>query len=218
MKSRMSEEDEHRDTTWNDALEKVIAKEGEQSEALYILHTRASDWARKRNDMFQIPQMVIALTTGFLSAISDVVPSVAIGAMSLVVGILGALNNYYKYGQRTENHRMVGQMYLKIYKNIEIELSLPVEERVDPDKLLPDLREKMSRIGELALPIPESVVRQFKHQFKDTKTSKPLIANGLDAVNVYKKENKPSTPSNATIPVTTTSADGSPRVKIGIRV
>lgn len=214
----MSDEDSHPDTTWNDALEKVIAKEGEQSEALYILHTRASEWARKRNDMFQIPAMILALTTGFLSAISDVVPPVAVGAMSLIVGILGALNNYYKYGQRTENHRMVGQMFFKIYKNIEIELSLPIAERVDPDKLLPDLREKMSRIGELALPIPESVVRQFKEQFKDTKTSKPLIANGLDAVNIYKKEVKPSTPSHATIPVTTTSADGSPKIKIGVRV
>lgn len=214
----MSDEDSHPDTTWNDALEKVIAKEGEQSEALYILHTRASEWARKRNDMFQIPAMILALTTGFLSAISDVVPPVAVGAMSLIVGILGALNNYYKYGQRTENHRMVGQMFFKIYKNIEIELSLPIAERVDPDKLLPDLREKMSRIGELALPIPESVVRQFKEQFKDTKTSKPLIANGLDAVSIYKKEVKPSTPSHATIPVTTTSADGSPKIKIGVRV
>lgn len=210
-------EDDRPDCNWNSALERVIAKEGEQSESLYILHNRASEWARKRNDSFQIPSMVLALTTGFLSATSDTVPPIAIGAMSLIVGILGAINNYFKYGQRAENHRMVAQMYLKIYKNIEIEMSLPIKERIDPDKLLPDLREKMSRIGELALPIPESVVRSFKEQFKDSITSKPLIANGLDPVNIYKEKESAKTPTSI-VPTTVRSADGSPKITIGVRV
>lgn len=209
--------EEHKDTTWNSALSQVIAKEGEQSEALYILHTRASEWAKRRNDYYQIPQMVIALTTGFLSAISDVVPPVAIGAMSLVVGILGALNNYYKYGQLAENHRMVAQMYLKIYKNIEIEMSLPTHQRIDPDKLLPDLREKMSRIGELALPLPDKVKQEFRAQFKDIKTSKPLLVNGLDPVKIYEEKSIPSQPSLVSI-ATPKTGGASPRITIGLAV
>ena len=208
---------EDRDATWNNALAMVVAKEGEQSEALYILHTRASEWAKRRNDYFQIPQMVIALSTGFLSAISDVVPPVAIGAMSLVVGILGAINNYYKYGQLAENHRMVAQMYLKIYKNIEIEMSLPVHQRIDPDKLLPDMREKMSRIGELALPLPDKVKQEFRAQFKDIKTSKPLLVNGLDPVKIYEEKSINSQPSLVSVPTPKTGG-ASPRITIGVAV
>ena len=200
----MAEDVEHPDTEWNSALELVIKKEGEQSETLYWLHHKASIWARKRNDYLQIPSILLATITGFFSATSDLVPPIAIGAMSLTVGALGTINNYYKFSQRAENHRMISQMYYKIYKQIEVELSLPISQRIDPDKLLVDLREKMTRIGELAVEIPEGIIALFKKQFPEKTISVPIIANGLDPIKIFQQVAVPATPQKPDIRITIT--------------
>lgn len=180
-------DDGHADRTWNDALAHVVKKEAEQSEALYILHYKASIWAKRWNDCLLIPASIISTITGFFSATSSLVPPVAIGACSVVVGILGFINSHYKYGQRAENHKLCSNMYHKIYKDLEVELSLPEKERNDPDKLIPELRAKMARIAEISEPIPESIITEFKKKHSSDKVSLPLIANGLNQVVIYKE-------------------------------
>ena len=178
---------EHPERTWNDALAAVIKKEAEQSEVLYILHYKASVWAKRRNDCLQIPIILISTLTGFFSASSDLIPPIGIGALSVLVSALGVINTYFKYSQRAENHKLCSNMYQKIYKDLEIELSLPENQRQDPDKILPELRSKMARIAELSEPIPEKIIAEFKKHFSESKVSKPLIANGLDPVKIYRE-------------------------------
>lgn len=196
---------DHPDRTWNDALAAVIKKEAEQSEVLYILHYRASMWAKTRNDWLQIPIILLSSITGFFSATNELIPPIGIGAMSVLVSALGVINTYFKYSQRAENHKLCSNMYQKIYKDLEIELSLPESQRQDPDKILPDLRQKMARIAELSHAIPESVITDFKHKYGESKVSKPLIANGLDPVKVY---NEPET----------FQVDNTPKPRISVRV
>jgi hypothetical protein len=90
---------------------------------------------------------------------------------------------------------------MKIYKHLEIELSLPVEQRTNPMKLLTDIRDKLSKISEVAPELPQSVIDNYRVKFKDTKTSKPLIANGLDEIDIYREVIKvvPSTPASPQI-------------------
>jgi hypothetical protein len=80
---------------------------------------------------------------------------------------------------------MSAQLYLKIYKKIEIELSLPIEQRMAPVKLLEEVRDKLARVGEVAPDIPESVLAEYKKQFHDGEAKKPIIANGIDKIVVY---------------------------------
>lgn len=181
---------------WNDALERVIKKEGEQAEALYWLHHHASAWARKRADWIQIPSIILATVTGFFSATSDLVPPVAIGAASVVVGILGTVNSYFKFSQRAEGHRITALFYHKVYKTIETQLALPVQQRVSAENFLRELRDEMARVGEAAPEIPERTVAQFKAHFHEGETSKPIIANGLDPIRIFKAERSvPPTPA-----------------------
>jgi len=181
--------------TWTEGLEKVIAKEGEQSEALFWLHHHSAAWAAKRNDWLQIPSICIATITGFFSATSELVPPVAIGALSVFVGILGTITSYYKFSQRAEGHRIASLLYLKTYKRIETELSLPISQRTDAELLLKELREEMSRVSETAPIIPEAIIARFKVEFKDGITSRPIIANGLDAIKIFKEPPRTPTPA-----------------------
>jgi hypothetical protein len=85
---------------------------------------------------------------------------------------------------------MSAQLYLKIYKKIEIELSLPQEQRMPPIKLLEEVRDKLARVGEVAPDVPELVIQEYKKQFHDGDTKKPIIANGLDKIIVYQAPEK----------------------------
>jgi hypothetical protein len=98
---------------------------------------------------------------------------------------MSTIMSYYKFSARAEAHRMSAQLYLKIYKKLEIEMSLPPDQRLPPVKLLEEVREKLARISEVAPDIPEQIISQYKKQFKDGDTKKPIIANGLDRIKVF---------------------------------
>lgn len=186
MESSSASVDEGR-IEWCDGFETVLKKEGEQAESLFWLHNKASHVASRNNDYIQIPSIVLQTVTGFLSATSGLVPPLALGAISIFTGILSTLLSYYKFSARAEGHRVVAQLYLKLFKKIEVEMALPIKQRTTPGSLLSEVREKLARVSEVAPDIPESVIRQYKIQFHDTETSKPIIANGLDEIIIYRE-------------------------------
>jgi hypothetical protein len=200
---------------WNSALEQVIQKEGESSEVLYWLHHHASLWAARRNDLIQIPSIILATVTGFFSATSEMLPPIAIGGLSVFVGILGTIGNYYKFSQRAEGHRIASLLYHKIYKRIETELSLPISQRTGAENFLEELRGEMARVSETAPIIPEAIIAKFKAQFPEATTSRPIIANGLDPIKIFREGPKtPRSPGIVSLPPTPQHST----VRIGLAV
>jgi hypothetical protein len=175
-------------TEWCDGYEIILKKEAEQSESLFWLHNKASLLATKNNDYIQIPSIVLQTITGFLSATNGLVPALALGSISIFTGVLTTILSYYKFSARAEGHRVVAQLYMQIYKKLEVELALPISQREDPQVLLKEVRDKLSKISEVAPDIPEIVIAMYKQNFKDNNTSKPIIANGLDIIEVYKEK------------------------------
>jgi hypothetical protein len=176
---------------WGIGIEEVLRKEGEEAESLFWAHNRASVRASLNNDIINIPSIILQTVTGFLSATGGLVPPLALGAFSVFTGVLSTLLSYYKFSARAEAHRMSAQLYMKIYKKIEIELSLPPEQRVQANKLLEEVRDKLARVAEIAPDVPETVIAEYKVKFKDGEAKKPIIMNGLDRIKVYKKDTKP---------------------------
>ena len=174
-----------REVEWSEGLEEVLRKEGEEAESFFWGHTRASVVASRANDMINIPCIILQTVTGFLSATNGLVPSLALGAFSVFTGILSTILSYYKFSARAEAHKMSAQLYLKIYKKLEIELSLPQGQRMAPLKLLEEIRDKLARVSEVAPPIPESVIAEYKVKFKDGAAKAPIIFNGLDVIKVH---------------------------------
>jgi hypothetical protein len=205
--------------TWNPALERVIQKEGEGAESLYWLHNEAARWAQFRNDAIQIPSIIIATLTGFLSATEGVLPPVAIGVFSVGVGILNTINSYFKFSQRSEAHRITSLLYLKTYKDIECQLSLPVDQRKDAEVMLADLRGLLERVSETAPPLPRAVITLYKEKFKDTAIHTDIQANGLDAIAIYKGPlARPTTPRAPSLDsAATPAAPPRPDIKISIK-
>jgi hypothetical protein len=178
-------------TDWNTGLEEVLRKEGEEGAAMFFMHNRSSVLATRNNDIINIPSIILQTVTGFLSATGGLVHPLALGAVSVFTGVLSTLLSYYKFSARAEAHRMSAQLYLKIFKKIEIELSLPIEQRMPPVKLLEEVRDKLARVGEVAPDIPEVVLNEYKSKFHDGEAKKPIIANGIDKIVVYHAPEKP---------------------------
>ena len=174
--------------SWTPGLEAVIKKEAEQSQSLYWLHNRSESLTARKNDYLAVPGIILATVTGFLTGgAGEMIPNWLLGSLSVLVGILGTLNTYYKFAQRTEGHRMASLMYLKIFKQIEIEMSLPREQRTDAETLLKNLRQQMTQVSETAPRIQEKAIQEYQKRFHDQPVSKPLIANGLEQVKIYRE-------------------------------
>lgn len=185
---------------WNTGLEQVIKKEGEQAESMFVLHNNSSKVSSRNNDWIMIPSIVLQTLTGFLSATGGLIDPLILGSVSVFTGILSTLLSYYKFSAKAEGHRVVALLYLKIYKLVEVELALPVDQRMSASKLLEEVRKKIAHIQEIAPEIPDSVIDAYKHKFKNISSAKPLIANGIDEIKIFMPKSSERTP--ATSPVT----------------
>lgn len=172
--------------SWNPSLERVIKKEGEQAQSLYWLHNRSETLSARKNDYLAIPMIVLSTLTGFLTGgASDAIPSWALGGLSVLCGILGTINTYFRFAQSSEGHRVAATLYLKLFKQIEVELALPPDQRTDPGTLLKNIRDQMSRVSETAPRLDQKSIDEHRTKFHDEPVSKPLVANGLEQIHIY---------------------------------
>jgi hypothetical protein len=49
-------------------------------------------------------------------------------------------------------------------------------------------------VSEVSPDIPDSVISEFKEKFKDSNAKRPIIANGLDEIMVYRDKDRVDTP------------------------
>jgi hypothetical protein len=185
-----------RDIHWSDQLETLIAKEAEKCRGLAWIHQRAELHQNYRNNIIQIPVIVLSTLAGTASVGSTAlfgsntqVASVVIGGVSICVGVLNTLANYYSFAKRSEAHRIAYIQYSKLFSQIAIELSLPRNERMDPPSLLKLIRDTMERLSETTPSPPVSIINAFNKEFKDVNDiAMPSETNGLEKVTIYREK------------------------------
>jgi len=113
--------------------------------------------------------------------------SVAIGGVSILVGILNTLGSYFAWARRAEGHKTSSVQYGKLHRFLMIELSLPRDQRMTAGDLLKTMREQIDRLFETSPAVPPIVIEVFKKTYGDSKdVSRPEIANGIDPIEIYK--------------------------------
>lgn len=195
----MDEEMSERSLHWNHALERIIASEGEKCRGLAWLHQKSESLLSGRNNYIALPVIVLSTLAGTASVGSSSlfgsentgISNIAIGLVSIGVGILNTLNSYFNFARRSEAHHIAYIHYSKLFSWIEVELALPRDERASPQEMLKSLRDSMNRLSETAPTIPASIINQFKHEFKNyTDVTKPVETNGLSKIIVYGSASK----------------------------
>jgi hypothetical protein len=184
------------DINWNPQLERVISDEGERCLCFSWLHQNSEKVFSKLNTYISIPVIVMSTLAGSASIGSQTLfensqnANIAIGLVSISVGVLNTLSGFFGWAKRSESHRLSAITYQKIYRFILIELALPRDERMAAKDMLKVVRDQCERLQETSPQIPDKVIKQFKDKFGKTtpNVKKPEITNGLDPIQVYAVE------------------------------
>jgi hypothetical protein len=181
---------------WSDQLEDILAKEGERCRGLAWIHVRAEAMTAKYNTYVQVPVIILSTLAGTASVGSTTLfngdtktSSIAIGLVSIGVGIMNTLGGFFAFAKRSEAHRIAHLSYSKLFTKISIELSLPRKERSGAETLLLHVRETMERLAETTPNCPPSITADFNNKFdKITDVALPIEVNGLHKIDIYRTE------------------------------
>ena len=213
--------DDDRVISWNPQIEKLIAEEGEKAFGYFWLHNKSELKYQKNENYISLPVIVLSTVTGFLSASAgsilpqDTTTSGILGAISIAVGILNTIGTKFAFSKRAEGHRIASIHYGKLFRFINIELSLPRKERIPPHDMLKIIREDIDRLKETAPPITPDIIKFFNENFEhETGIAKPEITNGLSKIQIYTINEIASSPK----PLATTEVKTSSGIKIGVEI
>lgn len=180
------------DISWNERVEEYFASTGEKAHCLSWCHKKAESIYSNRRSWIDLPVIVISAVTGFMSAGSTMmfddpkISSVALGVASLFVSVLNTAGSYFGWAKRAEGHRIAAIQYAKLYRFLNIEMSLPRDERMAPQDLLKLTRENYDRLAEISPLLPDAVILDFRHRFGGEKEiAKPEELNGLEKIVVF---------------------------------
>jgi hypothetical protein len=142
-----------------------------------------------------LPVIVLSTLSGTASVGSSALfgennySSIAIGMVSIAVGILNTVNSYFAFAKKSEAHRIAYLHYSKLFTWVSVELSLPRAERMNAEDMLKHLRAEMERLAETTPTPPQHILTDFTKRFKDyTDVSKPAETNGLAKIRVFREE------------------------------
>ena len=183
-----------RNIHWSPQLEDLIAQEGEKCRGLAWIHQRAEQTLSKKNNTIQIPVIVLSTLCGTASVGSSSlfggeagISNIVIGFVSIAVGVLNTLGNYFAYARKSEAHHIAYLHYSKLFSWVAVELSLPRQERMQPAEMLKHLRGEMERLAETTPSPPDHILSQFNRQFRDYKdVARPAETNGLQKIVVFR--------------------------------
>ena len=185
---------------WTKAQEELLAEWSEKATCFRWLHSRSEKAYRRRNYSFTIPVIILSTLTGTANfAMDSFVPEehkqiamACVGGVNIFAGILSTLQNFLRYAELMESHRLCEVQWSKFGRNISVELALDPRRRKPANDFLKVCRAEYDRLIEQSPPIDDPIIHQFKSNFKDLKIKKPDICNGLDRCKIYEppKEEK----------------------------
>lgn len=187
--------DEERTIHWSEPLEQLVASEGEKCRGLAWLNQQAEAYYAKRSNAIAIPVIILSTLAGTASVGSTSlfggetqISSIVIGLVSIGVGILNTISSYFSFARKAESHRIAYLQYSKLFSIIRVEMSLPRDERQQPDQLLKQIRDGMERLAETTPSPPPAILSDFNAHFKDEdkSISRPVEVNGLQKITIYK--------------------------------
>jgi hypothetical protein len=180
---------------WTEMLEEYFATTGEKAHCLAWVHKRSESIYSKRRTYIDLPVIVGSGVIAFLNAGSQSlfadpkISSIALGIGSLFVGIVNTMGTYFGWAKRAEGHRISAIHYSRLYRFISVELSLPRDERMNPNDFLKYVKDQYDRLQEISPMVPEIVIHEFQEKFaKIQDIAKPEEANGLEKISVFRND------------------------------
>ena len=192
--------DKKKDTSnqkWTKEQEELLASWSERAAGYRWLHSRSEKLYRCRNYTFTIPVIILSTLTGTANfAMDSFVPEshkqmamACVGGVNIFAGILSTLQNFLRYAELMESHRVCEVSWSKLSRDIAVELTLEPKMRKPAFDFLNVCRAEYDRLIEQSPPIDDDIIKKYKGEFDDLDKdfNHPLVCNGLDRCKVFEK-------------------------------
>lgn len=183
------------DNNWTDKNEQLLMKWAEKAAGYRWLHNMARINFKKTHDYLSYPTIVLSSITG-VGGFAVLNPSGSentsetskqnilmiqylFAFMNVIGGIITSISKFNNSLQLSEAHSAMCIQYSKFYRNIDMELSLEKENRVNAIKFVAKCRQEYDRLLSEAPDIPYNCILAFNRDFPD-KEVKPDVCNGLN--------------------------------------
>lgn len=185
--------DGHQGLVWEPYLEDLFSKWSDHALTYAWLHTRAEAHYRARNYWFSIPIIVLSTLGGAANVgMSSLLPEsyvrygqIAVGGVGIFTGILGTLQNFFKYAQLSESHRSVGLEWYKFHRGVNTELALDAASRREAGECFRMYKAEMDRLLSNSPYLPSDTVEAYEREH-DAEIELPDIIGHLHRTEVYR--------------------------------
>jgi len=115
-----------------------------------------------------------------------------VGSVNIFAGILSTLQNFLRYAELMESHRLSEVQWSKFGRNIAVELALDPKRRKSAYDFLKISRAEYDRLIEQSPTIDDDVIKRFQNTFKKSNITRPDMCNGLGKCKIFEtsKEEK----------------------------
>ena len=182
---------------WTDKQEKLLMKWGEKAAGYRWLHNMARIKFKKQHDYLSYPTIILSSITG-VGGFAVLNPSSSgetstsnkqniliiqylFALMNVVGGMINSIAKFNNSLQLSEAHSAMCIQYSKFYRNIDMELSLEKNNRVNAVKFVAKCRQEYDRLLSEAPDIPYECIKNFNTAFPERET-KPDVCNGLNII------------------------------------
>jgi hypothetical protein len=208
MDVRSEPSDGHPGLHWESYLEDLLATWSNHALSYAWLHTKAESKYRKLNYWFTIPIVVLSTLGGTLNVgMSSILPAdwvhygqISVGGVGIFTGILGTLQNFFKYAQLSESHRNAGMQWYKFHRVIHTELSLDPASRRDAGECFRTCKSEMDRLLDNSPYIPKDMIDAY-YATHNQEIELPDIIGRLHRTPVYHAQPRAEAEELAEFPV-----------------
>lgn len=157
---------------WSEPLEQVAKEHAERCLALAWAHEEAQRWSASWNTRLVFPSIVLATFSGAGAVGADQLLPFAgattlVGVISLLVGVLQTVQNYFGFAKNAEAHRIAALQYNKMHAQLSMQLALPRNERKRAADIIEIINTERDRLSEIVPILPQAVKDVFGSRFPD---------------------------------------------------
>ena len=178
--------------TWTTYLEDLMSNWSDNALSYAWLNSQAEHKYRMLNYMFTIPIVILSTVVGTINVgMNSLFPAnlvqygqIGIGGIGIFTGILGTLQNFFKYAQLSEAHRSCAIHWHKFYRLLKTELALEAICRKPAGEFFRAAKAEMDRLLDSSPFIPDDIISQYNERHNTVEL--PEIIGDLKSTSVYR--------------------------------